>query len=124
MGQYIAMKNGLYMGQPSPNEVSNFSPFFTLPINNNENQSSELQLHSEEQAKNRKLSAEDLTIVINQKIHYPESYNTLRHFIRNIIYMILAITGLGSLLITSMQACLKHVYCHEIEYIYIYISFQ
>ena len=38
----------------------------------------------EEQAKNRKLLADDLDLVTNHKIHYPEAYNELRHVTKNL----------------------------------------
>ena len=44
IGMCSALKNGLLMSQPSPNEVSHFSPHFTPPYHTNKDASAELQL--------------------------------------------------------------------------------
>ena len=52
MGMCIALKNGLLMSQPSPNEESNVFPYFTPPFHMDEDAGAELQLQLGEQAKN------------------------------------------------------------------------
>ena len=50
IGMCTAIKNGLLMSQPNPNEASNFSPHFTPPVDAEDGLSAELQLRLEEQA--------------------------------------------------------------------------
>ena len=83
MGMCTALKNGLLMSQLSPNKVSNFYPNFTPPFHMDKDAGQELQLKLEEQAKNDKLSADNLDLDTNQKINYPEAYNRLRHVTKN-----------------------------------------
>ena len=42
VGMCTAIKNGLLMSQPSPNEASNFSPHFTPPVDMNESLTAEM----------------------------------------------------------------------------------
>ena len=124
MGMCTALKNGLLLSQPSPNEVSNFSPHFTPPLLDNAEDSSELQLRLEEQSKNGKLSADDLALVTNQKIQYPESYNALRHFVRNFTFLVVELAGSNSIVASELLEVVAHVEKFETDYSYHFHEFQ
>ena len=56
-----------------------FFTYFTPPFHMDKDAGPELQLHLEEQAKNSKSLEDNINLVRNQKIHYLEPYNGLRH---------------------------------------------
>lgn len=124
MGMCTALKNGLLLSQPSPNEVSNFSPHFTPPLLDNSEDGPELQLRLEEQSKNGKLSADDLALVTNQKIQYPESYNALRHFVKNFTYLVVELAGPRAIIASEILEVLAHVEKFETDYAYHFLEFQ
>ena len=87
VGMCTAIKNGLLMSQPSPNEASNFSSYFTPPVDMDECLTAEMQIRLEKQSKNGKLSADDMALVTTQKVQFPKTWNNLRHFVKKIAYL-------------------------------------
>ena len=124
MGMCTALKNGLLLSQPWPNEVSNFSPHFTPPLLGSSEDSPELQLRLEEQSKNGKLLADDLDLVTNQKVQYPESYNALRHFVKNFTFLVVELAGSSSVVASELLEVLAHVEKFETDYLYHFLEFQ
>ena len=110
-----AIKNGLLMSQPTPNEASNFSPHFTPPVDAEDGLSAESQLRLEEQARNGKLSSVDMTMITRQRVRYPVGYGELRHYIKNRVFLNMTLAGRGVILVDSLEEVNNHVIKFEIE---------
>ena len=64
-----------------------------------------------------------MTLVTNQKVNFPESYNTLRHFVKNFAFLILVIAETEAILTGSLMQVLKHVCKYESDYIWHFVEF-
>ena len=116
MGMCTALKNVLLMSQPSPNKVYCFSLYFTPPFHMDEDAGAELHLQLEEQGKNSRLLADNLDLVMNQKIHYPESYSGLRHVTKNFSCPTHDLAGERSIIAQEMRNVVEHVAKFETDY--------
>ena len=117
MGMGTAIKNGLIMSQPTPYEPTNYSPHFTPP-SIEDGLSSESQLRLEEQARNGKLSSEDMILITQQKIKSPTNYNELRHYTKNFHCLNKIMAGVGSILETGLRMVASHVMDYETDYVF------
>ena len=122
MGMCTAIKNGLLMSQPTPYEPTNYSPHFTPPATG-EGLSSESQLRIEEQARNGKLTSEDMILITQQKIKSPTNYNELRHYIKNFHCLNKAIAGAESILEEQLGEVTTHVSNYETDYVFHFNEF-
>ena len=104
-GFVTAMKNGLFLSQPTENHLNYYSPAFTAPVLPDFYSSSTDPLSSlriAEQAALGKVSNEDIASMTKQTVKYPKTYGQLVHTIKNFR----ALTGI------------LYIYIH----IYIYIK--
>ena len=114
MGMCTAIKNGLLMSQPDPYHPTNYSPHFT-PLSIEDGLSSESQLRLEEQARNGKLSSDDMVLITQQKIKSPTSFNELRHYTKNFHCLNKIMAGKGSILEEELGSVASHVRDHELD---------
>ena len=85
--------------------------------------SSESQIRLEEQARNGKLSSDDMVLITQQKIKSPTSYNELRHYTKNFYCLKKIIAGEGSIIEEELGLVASHVRDNELDYTYHFDEF-
>ena len=83
VGMCTAMKNGMIASQPSEQDINNYT-LFCLPQQDEEGTVTAAKMNKlEEQAKNGKISDEDMDLMTNQKVKFAKTHSELKHYITN-----------------------------------------
>ena len=112
-----AIKNGLFLSQPTESHINNFGPAFTPPSSPLSSSKSFINnLRIEEQASHGRISLEDIDQMTTQTVSFPKSYSTLKHTVKNFMTLCGILFRFDSIITTSLAQILNHLDRYEHKY--------
>lgn len=116
-GLCAAIKNGLFLSQPTEQWINYYSPAFTAP-ERSDNKTSDLHnaLRIMEQAALGKISQEDIASMTKQTVCFPRTYNSLKYTFKNFYSLTKILFGQDALLTQALAELYNHIHQFEIQY--------
>lgn len=116
-GFCVAIKNGLFLSQPTEQYINYYSPAFTPPGKDPLLASNDMDpLRLAEQAAHGKRSQDDINKMTTQTVRFPRCFNLLNYTIKNFSELTKILFGQDSILASTLTKVSHHIRDSEIAY--------